>query len=85
MKKFYFTFGVGSTRDTGMMYSGGHVLVYAETMRESQEKFKKRFPHPKENTNPYILNCAFFYTEEEFKPKTGTFYGNMYECREVIE
>lgn len=59
MEKFYFTFG----SDPGFPYQDTYLVVYAKNLEEAIEKFRKK--HPDRHTN--CLNCAFFYTEEEWE------------------
>jgi len=70
MKKFYFTFGVGDTSDTGMAYSGGYVIVKAHNIKQAIQKFQKRFPHREQEQNPKLVNCSFWYTKDEWRKTT---------------
>lgn len=78
MPKFYFTYGTSETQP----YKGGWSEVIAPDMRAACEAF--RSVHP--DRTPNILNCADYYTEEEFLNSCMNGPdGNMgHHCREVI-
>lgn len=59
MNSFYFTFG----SDPEYPYQGGWVTVHAKTKEQACSVFRLYFP----DRTPNVLNCAFVYTEEEFK------------------
>lgn len=71
MKKFYFTFG----SDRKFPYQNGYVIVMADDLLDAIDLFRGRFP----DRNPGIVNCSFWYTEEEWRPM----YGNK-EPYEII-
>ena len=73
MNKYYFTFGT-----EGQLKKGGYILIYANSIKEAQEKFIKRYGD-RAWKGENILNYAFHYTEEEFK-KTDMQYGWCHEC-----
>lgn len=59
MKRYFFTFG----SDPGFPYRDTYLVVYAFSLKEAIAKFRKK--HPDRHAN--CLNCAFFYTEEEWE------------------
>lgn len=59
MSNFYFTF----TMDQG----GGWAVVKANNIHDAIRMFQIAHPHP--NGDDYV-NCAFYYTEEDFKNTT---------------
>lgn len=62
MKKFYFTFGT----DPGFPLYDCYIVIMAESFSGAAEEFRRHYP----DRHPGCLNCAFFYTEEEWQ-KTG--------------
>lgn len=72
-KRFYFTFG----SDAAFPFPGGWVEVLAGDMDEARDTFRSHFPS--RDGRPF-LNCAFVYTEEQFKAtvmyETGTSMGH---------
>lgn len=78
--RWYFTFGT----DPNMPYQSGWVEILADTLADAIEKFKTRFGD-KAETHPGCLNCAFWYSEEQFN-RSGMKNGNFgFKCHEVIE
>jgi hypothetical protein len=77
-QKFYFTYGTSETQP----FYGGWTEVIAEDFDQAIERFYTKHPMK----TPGIINCAFMYTEEEFK-KTDMFKkGNIgCRCHEIIE
>ena len=59
MNNYYFTFGC----DPIFPFEGGWAKVKANTKEEAIEKFDSHYPRINKN----IINCAFIYTEEQFK------------------
>ena len=68
MNAYYYTFGT----DERYPYQGGWVQVFAETMKEANQFFRKYYP----DRNEGILNCAIVYEQEEF-PKSMLINGNL--------
>lgn len=58
---YYFTFGQGGTQ----VFNRGWVRINASTLPEAVEKFKARYGDRAMVGN--FVNCAFMYTEEDFK------------------
>lgn len=58
IEKFYFTFG--SSEQFPFKY--GYVIVEAEDIKQAIKVFRAYFPDVVEG----IINCAFYYTEEQF-------------------
>ena len=79
MNKFYFTFGTSKFYP----YYGGWVEVIANDSEEAAAKFRKKYP----DRNIGFINCAFLYTEDEWKrtgiAQKGSNHGHG--CHEVIE
>jgi hypothetical protein len=76
MNKFYFTFGTNEE----FPYRGGWVEVFADNLKHAISKFRTRFP----DRHKGIVNCAFWYTEEQWGNTIMT-EGNMgANCHEVI-
>jgi hypothetical protein len=73
-QSFYFTFG----SSLEFPYQHGYVEVKGTTRSEAVAKFRSKYPDRSENT----VNCAFIYTEEEWKELLKK-YG-MGECHDVI-
>ena len=79
MIKTYFTFG------SDLLFPFGYdeyVTVYGESVADCVHKFMKKYPNPRIDCS-HIVNCAFFYKEEEWREKCAYFYGP--EPVEVIE
>ena len=77
LDKFYFTFGTDEKYPFG---TNDYVLVFADTMAEAHAKFKKRHP----DRMPGIMNCAFYYTEEEWNNLSSVKNGVYKKPAEVI-
>lgn len=67
MKVFY-TFG----SDEKYPHYGGWVEVEAASMEEAHETFRAHYP----DRLPGILNCAFYYIEDEFNATNMPAAGN---------
>ena len=65
-RKFYFTFG----SDPGFPYQNTYLIVYAENLEEAINKFREHFPDRHKDT----INCAFYYTEKQWKDCEGEEY-----------
>ena len=74
MNKYYYTFG----SDPQFPYRYGHVVVKAESWKESHMKFRTRFPDRQGHEG--IINCAFFYDESHWEADPL-----LDPCWEVIE
>lgn len=74
LKDFYFTFG----SDPHFPYQNGYVIVKADDLQEAILKFCSRFP----NRHVNCMNCAFFYTEAQWKIITKKY--DMGKCHESI-
>lgn len=59
MKRFYFTFGSSDN----MPFIGGWVEIFARDLKQAANIFKKMYPN---TLNDEVLNCADYYTEEQF-------------------
>ncbi len=68
-KKFFFTFGTDPRFPFGI---GEFVEVRADTIEQAAQKFKAAFPCRPGST---LLNCAFFYGEEQWRPIWTESYG----------
>lgn len=68
MNSYYYTFGT----DERYPYQGGWIQVFAETMKEANQLFRKYYPDRHEG----ILNCAMVYEQEEF-PRSMLINGNL--------
>ncbi len=60
MENYYFTFGSSSTYP----FQDGWITIKAPDMHLASEMFKSTYPNPYDED---MLNCAFVYSEEEFK------------------
>lgn len=69
LKKFYYTFG----SSTDFPYQGGWVEVKATTLKVAHEIFRFYYPDRVEG----ILNCADYYTEEQFIETEMLITGNI--------
>lgn len=78
MEKFYFTYGT----DSRYPFQGGWTLICADNLLAAQQIFKAYHPN---RDGCDCLNCADFYTEEQFREteafKTGNFGAR---CHEII-
>ncbi len=78
MKKFYFTFGSADC----FPFKGGWVIVKAPDLKTAFAVFKLYYPHPKDKG---ILNCADYYTEDDFLKTEMYHSGNRgYYCHEIV-
>lgn len=77
MNKFFYTFG----SDEKFSYQNGWVEVHAANWEEVHEKFRAHFPDRHSN----CLNCAFFYSEEQWRQMDPEHKWHGYSCNEVIE
>lgn len=68
LKEFYFTYGI-----TGQPYRGGWTVVLAEDLKQAIGVF--RLFHPDKNEG--LINCADFYSEENFKETEMYKLGNF--------
>jgi hypothetical protein len=71
MAKFYFTYGT----DEEFPFRGGWSEVEADNLSMAVEIFN--LMHPKRKSG--CVNCAFWYTEEQFKA-SGMLNGNLGHC-----
>lgn len=76
MRKFYFTYG----SDEQFPFQNGYSIVIADDIHQAIGKFRKYHPN-REGSN--CINCAFYYTENEWN-KTCMANNNNYPCYEVI-
>ena len=77
-RRFYFTFGT----DERFPFCGGWVEVLAKNLREAQKIFGQ---HYHSRPGSILLNCAFCYTEEEFKKTPMYAESNWgHRCWEVL-
>ena len=77
---YYFTFG-----SAGQLFRGGWVRVKAGTLPEAQQKFADKYGD-RAWAHRGCLNCASFYSEEEFKNTTMYESGNLgYREHDYIE
>lgn len=72
---YYFTFGA-----EGQLFRGGYIQIKADSLKEAQEKFIKRYGK-RAWKGGSTLNYAFHYTREQFM-QTDMQYG---ACHGVIE
>ena len=80
MNRYYYTFGTHEQ----FPYCRGWVEVLANDWHESHAKYRAKFP----DVNEDIINCAMFYTEEQFKKTCMWLERDKYKnekCHEVIE
>lgn len=59
MKKFYFTFG----SDERYPFPNSYVIVHAANLADAIACFRKHIP----DVITGVLNCAFYYTQEEWE------------------
>ena len=78
MRSYYFTFG----NDSSQPFYGGWIIVKAKNMECAEEIFKLYFPCAK---NDETVNCAFVYSEWEFK-KTKMYSSDNFgkRCHGII-
>lgn len=75
--KFYFTFGSDPAFPFGR---NEYVVVHAANMGEAVHKFQREYPNRRGSN---LVNCAFWYDEEEWNSRTKQYYPNT-EPAEVI-
>lgn len=76
MSNFYFTYGI-----EGHPFVGGWTMVGANDAEQACALFRAVHPDKTEG----VLNCAFVYSEEDFKKTTMMKAGNFgHGCREII-
>ena len=73
LQNFYFTFGT----DPKFPYQKGYLIVKAFNLNEAFAKFRAKYA----DVHPNCLNCAFWYTQEQW----DVIDGDMGKCHEVIE
>ncbi len=76
MNCYYYTFGSSPQ----FPYQCGWVIVHADSWEEAHEKFRTRFP----DRNKDILNCAFFYDEDQWHDMDPEHNWYGWKCWEVI-
>ena len=77
INSFYFTFG----SDEKFPYTRGQYLVVkAYDINDAAAKFRSKYPNPEDNT---VLNCADYYTQQEWDKRVKGFYKNE-EPQEII-
>lgn len=78
-QRFYFTFGT----DRRFPFCGGWVEILAKDMQAAQKIFEQHYPS---RPGSDLLNCAFCYTEDDFK-KTLMYRQDNWgrRCWEVLE
>ena len=77
MRKYYFTFGTDAAFPFGI---NEFVLVKADSRSEAVSKFSAKYAPRRDG----IANCAFIYTEDEFKSIQEKYYRNVVPS-DVIE
>lgn len=75
MKNFYFTFGSYE----GFPYHNTYLVVKADNIKEAIKKFRVKHPDRTQN----IINCSFYYTEEQWNNGCVQYYPE--EPAEIIE
>lgn len=70
MNNYYFTFGSDPAYPYGM---NDYVLVVAENINQACELFEAVHPH---RPGSQAINCAFYYTEEQFREFQPRYYPN---------
>lgn len=78
LNRYFFTFG----SDPGFPYQRGWVEVLAPDLPAAVAGFQRKFP----DRHPGTVNCAFWYTEEQFLKKWAGVLGAYPEekCHEVF-
>ena len=77
MNRYYFTFGSSKN----FPFQGGWVEVCAEDMGQAVKAFRAYYS----DRSPGIINCASYYTEEEFLSNSDMTDGNLgAECHRII-
>jgi hypothetical protein len=75
MEKFYFTFG--SSDGFPEECRNGFVLVRAKSWKDAIRIFRQHYPDRYENT----VNCAFFYSQEEWDRSIAKWYDGKEPAR----
>lgn len=70
MQKFYFTFGSSPT----FPFENGWITINADCKSDACKYFTELYPNPKDKD---IINCAFIYSEDEFKETIMYENGNL--------
>lgn len=76
MKNFYYTFGTDPQFPFGIE---DYVVIEAVNINMANHIFMAKYPGPHEN----LVNCAFYYTEEEFNRFRDKYYKGI-EPSDVI-
>ena len=79
MNRYYYTFGT----DPAFPYKKGWVEVRANTMKEADEKVRRRFPDRPGHEG--TLNCAFVYGEARWAEMNPEANWPGWRCFETIE
>ena len=69
MNNYYFTFGSDPRYPYGI---NDYVQVIAHDIREAVAIFRQHHP---DRPGTHLVNCAFYYTEEEFAGSPDKYYG----------
>ncbi len=77
--RYFYTFG----SEPKFPYQSGWVEVRAASWDEAHAKFRARFPDRPGHEG--ILNCAFFYNEEEWTRMDPEHTWHGWKCFEIIE
>ena len=77
MERYYFTFGM----NPHYLFEGGWVEIQAPNIQAAAQIFKAYYPNPEDSET---LNCADYYTEDQFA-RSGMHNGNLgAKCHLVI-
>jgi len=72
MKKYYFTFGSSEN----FPHRNGWVVIHANSLAEAQQIFINHYPCRRAG----VLNCAFYYTEDEWNEMQPEKTWHGYKC-----
>ena len=75
LKPFYFIFGCSES----FPYKDGYLIVYAGSRSDAIRAFRKKHP----DKEPNCINCAFIYTEEQWK-QTNMCQLDRFPCYETL-
>lgn len=73
---FFFTFG----SDEKYPYQGGYIIIRANDISEAIIKFQRKYPDREPGIS--VINCAFYYNEQEWTYIVEEHHGC---CHEIIE
>lgn len=72
MNRYYYTFG----DDTGYPFQNGWIIIEADTWEQAHIIFRNNF----KCCHEHVLNCSFFYNEQQWKKMHPEENWRGYKC-----